>query len=45
MIINTQFHKKSFTRFMFYPYEGYRTVTPLDAARVSRTILHHHSVH
>ena len=23
---------------MFYPYEGYRSVTPLDAARVNRTI-------
>ena len=25
--------------FIFYPYEGYRSVTPLDAARVNRTIL------
>ena len=24
--------------FHFYPYEGYRSVTPLDAARVNRTI-------
>ena len=31
--------------FMFYPYEGYRSVTPLDAARVNRTIFHNHSVH
>ena len=23
---------------MFYPYEGYRSVTPLDAARVNRPI-------
>ena len=23
---------------MFYPYEGYRSVTPLDAARVNRTL-------
>ena len=23
---------------MFYPYEGYRSVTPLDAARVNRTV-------
>ena len=23
---------------MFYPYEGYRSVTPVDAARVNRTI-------
>ena len=30
---------------MFYPYEGYRSVTPLDAARVNRTIFHNHSVH
>ena len=29
---------------MFYPYEGYRSVTPLDAARVNRTIFHNHSV-
>ena len=30
---------------MFYPYEGYRSVTPLDAARVNRTIFHNHSMH
>ena len=30
---------------MFYPYEGYRSVTHLDAARVNRTISHNHSVH
>ena len=30
---------------MFYPYEGYRSVTPLDAARVNKTIFHNHSVH
>ena len=31
----------------FYPYEGYtrRSVTPLDAARVNRTVFHNHSVH
>ena len=29
---------------MFYPYEGYRSVTPLDAARVNRTIFHNHFV-
>ena len=28
---------------MFYPYEGYRSVTPLDAARDNRTIFHNHS--
>ena len=47
MIINTQFHKKSRSR-VFYVlswYEGYRSVTPLDAARVNRTIFHYHSVH
>ena len=27
---------------MFYPYEGYRSVTPPDAARVNRTIFHNH---
>ena len=30
---------------MFYLYKGYRPVTPLDAARVNRTIFHNHSVH
>ena len=31
---------------MFYPYyEGYRSVTPLDAARVNRTVFHNHSVY
>ena len=30
---------------MFYPYEGYRLVTPLDAARVNRTIFNNRSVH
>ena len=30
---------------MFYPDEGYRSVTPLDAARVNSTIFHDHSVH
>ena len=29
---------------MFYPPEGYRSVTPLDAARVNRTILGYRSV-
>ena len=29
---------------MFYPYEGYRSVTPLDAARVNRTILQHRRI-
>ena len=45
MIINTQFKKKSFSCSMFYPYEGYRAVTSLDAGRVNRTISHNHSVH
>ena len=44
MIINTQLYTKiSFARVLpgvFYPYEGYRSVTPLDAARVNRTIFH-----
>ena len=29
---------------MFYPYERDRSVTPLDAARVNRTIFHNHSI-
>ena len=46
MIINTQFYTKYRPRvFYVYPYEGYRSVTPLDAARVNRTIFHNHSVH
>ena len=46
MIINIQFHKKIVRACsIFYPYEGYRSVTPLDAARVNRTIFHDHSVH
>ena len=45
MIINTQFVKNRSRVFYVYPYEGYRSVTPLDAARVNRTIFHNHSVH
>ena len=30
---------------MFYSYEGYRSVNPLDAARLNRTIFDNHSVH
>ena len=47
MIINTrtQFYKNVRACSMFYPSEGYRSVTPLDAARVNRTIFHTHSVH
>ena len=30
---------------MFYSYERYRSVTPMDAARVDRMIFHNHSVH
>ena len=47
MIINTQFYTQNIVRAcsMFYPYEGYRSVTPLDAARVNRTIFHYHYVH
>ena len=47
MIINTQFYTKNIVRAcsMFYPYEGYRSMSPLDAARVNRTIFPYHSVH
>ena len=46
MIINTQFSQKIVRECsMFYPYEGYRSVTPLDAARVNRMIFNDHSVH
>ena len=45
MIINTQFYSEYRSRvFMFYPYEGYRSVIPLDAARVNRTIFHMYEV-
>ena len=49
--VNTRYLVLSFTQnmvracSMFYAYEGYRSVTPLDAARVNRTIFHNHSVH
>ena len=48
---STKFHTfygRSFARvlyYIFYPHERYRLVTPLDAARVNRTIFHNHSVH
>ena len=47
MIINSQFYTKYIVRAcsMFYPYEGYRSVTSLDAASVNSTIFHKHSVH
>ena len=46
MIINAQFHKKSFARVLCSILnEGYRSATPRDAARVNRTIFHNHSVH
>ena len=46
MNINAQFYTKYRPRVLYvYPYEGYRSVTPLDAARVNRTIFHNHSVH
>ena len=38
MVINTHFHNfyaRSFARVLF-DHEGYRSVTPLDAARVNR---------
>ena len=46
-LINTQFYTNIVRVFstMFYPYEGDRSVTPLDVARVNRTIFHNHSVH
>ena len=44
--INTQFYTWYRPRVpCVYPYEGYRSVTPLNAARVNRTIFHNHSVH
>ena len=46
MVIDTQFYTNIVRAFsMFYPYEGYRSVTPLDAVRVNRTIFHNDSVH
>ena len=45
MIINTQFYTKYRPRVFYVYHEGYRSVTPLDAARVNRTIFHGHSVH
>ena len=30
---------------IFYPHGGYRSVTPLDAARVNRTIFHNYCIH
>ena len=46
MIINSSFHKKKVPACsMFCPHEEYRSVTPMDAARVNRTIFHNHSVH
>ena len=46
MVIDTQFYTNIVRAFsMFYPYEGYRSVTPLDAVRVNSTIFHNHSVH
>ena len=45
MIMNTQCHTKYRSRvFNVYPYEVYRSVTPLDVARVNWTIFHNHSV-
>ena len=46
---NTQFHKKKIHKIgracsMCDPFEGYRSVSPLDAARVNRTIFHNRSV-
>ena len=49
LIPGSQFHKKKLHRIvracsMFYPHEGYGSVTPLDAARVDRTIFHNHLI-
>ena len=46
MIINTQFYKNSFPRVLCFILvkDIDRSVTPLDAARVNRTIFHNHSV-
>ena len=40
MVTNTQFFFFRIVRAcsIFYPHEGYRSVTPLDAARVNRVI-------
>ena len=48
MIINTSYsvsQKNVLACSMFYPYEGYRSVTPRHATRVNRTIFHNHYVH
>ena len=45
MIINTQSHKNIVRACsMFCPHEEYRSVTPLGASQVSRTIFRNHSV-
>ena len=52
MVVDTQFHKfhgRPFARVLCIPHERYRSVTPLGATRVNRTILHdvvhNHSAH
>jgi len=46
-VLILSFTKKKIVRAcsMFYPYEGYRSVTPLDAARVNRTNLKNEAEH
>ena len=47
MIINTPFHKlygRSFARVLYLILMKDRSVTPLDAARVNRTVFQNHSV-
>ena len=46
-VLILSFTKKKFVRAcsMFYPYEGYRSVIPLDAARVRRTNLKNEAEH
>ena len=47
LVLILSFTKKKIIRAccMFYPYEGYRPVTPLDAARVNRTNLKNEAEH
>ena len=49
MVVNTQFHKfygRSFARVVYlFLINDDRSVTPLDAARVNRTIFQNHSAH
>ena len=46
-VLTLSFTKKKIVRAcsMFYPYEGYSSVTPMDAARVNRTNLKNEAEH